>query len=166
LPDDDPISERYRDTRNFKRDSPWNGWNISTEDPTISVLVLELLGECCSEHWDECEGPRKGLRCISSSVLANCPFREDIIAVLEDVGAYGLIHVDVTALDFLCFKGGDTPEARCPRHNVVHGSLTSIALSRWTWRMGITEPRPFRISIIYTISDLQRHFGVIAYNVI
>jgi len=56
-----------------------------------------------------------------SPALANCPFREDIIAVMEDVEAYGLVHGDVTAFNLLCFKGGESPQARCPRHNVVHG---------------------------------------------
>jgi hypothetical protein len=40
--------------------------------------------------------------------------------VLE-VGEYGLVHYDVNVFNLLCFRGADTPETRCPRHNVVHG---------------------------------------------
>jgi hypothetical protein len=47
-------------------------------------------------------------------------FREDLIAVLEDVGEYGLFHSNVNVFNLLSFRGADTPEARCPRHN-VHG---------------------------------------------
>ena len=69
LPDDRPCDE-YWDTRNFKRDSPWNTWNFSSqESPTISVLVLELLGERCSKHWKSHwarDSPPKGLQCASS----------------------------------------------------------------------------------------------------
>jgi hypothetical protein len=59
------------------------------------------------------------LSCAPS--FPNSSFREDLIAVLEDVGEYGLVHSNVNVFNLLCFRGADTPEARCPRHNVVHG---------------------------------------------
>jgi hypothetical protein len=127
LPDDRPCDE-YRDTRNFKRDSPWNTWNFSTqESPTISVLVLELLGEPCSEHWMCRDKSPEGLKCVSSSCAlsrtTNSSFREDTTAIMEDITIYGVVHNDVTAFNFLRFTGGEveTTQARCPRHNVVHG---------------------------------------------
>jgi hypothetical protein len=42
---------------------------------------------------------------------------------MDDIGIYGLVHNDVTAFNFLRFTGGATeaPQARCPRHNIVHG---------------------------------------------
>jgi hypothetical protein len=41
---------------------------------------------------------------------------------MEDVGVHGLVHADVTAFNLLRFTGSEreTPQARCPRHNVVH----------------------------------------------
>jgi len=125
LPDDPPFAEEYCDTRNFKGDSPWNTWNVSTqESSTISVLVLELLGEPCSEHWKNAwEKPSEGLKYVSSLCALRCrtdsPFREDT-SVMDDVGVYGLVHSDVTAFNFLRFTG-EGSQARCPRHNVVHG---------------------------------------------
>ena len=130
LPDDRPCDE-YWDTRNFKRDSPWNRWNFSTqESPTISVLVLELLGEPCSKHWRSQwarDKPPEGLKCVfslcTSSRITNSPFREDITTIMDDITIYGVVHNDVTAFNFLRFTDNevDAPQARCPRHNIVHG---------------------------------------------
>ncbi|KAJ3509757.1 hypothetical protein NLJ89_g5050 [Agrocybe chaxingu] len=106
LPDDVPL-EHYWDHRGFKHNSPWNTWIFSEENPTISVLVLEKLGECCSEHWEEWTEPREGLR-------------EDLIAVAEDVGAAGLLHTDITSFNFLYFRGAKTADVRCPHHGVIH----------------------------------------------
>jgi len=41
---------------------------------------------------------------------------------MEDVSVYGLLHEDVTAFNLLRFTGSktQTPQARCPRHNIVH----------------------------------------------
>jgi len=69
--------------------------------------------------------------------MADTFFREDIVAVMEDVGVYGLVHDDVTAFNLLRFTGSETetPQARCPRHNVVHD-----------WRI-IDFDRSFRIDM-------------------
>jgi hypothetical protein len=54
-------------------------------------------------------------------VMVNSFLREDVIAVMEDVGIYGPVHDDVTAFNLLRFGETDTPQARCSRHNIVHG---------------------------------------------
>jgi len=70
LIDDQPSPLYFWDTRNFKRDSLWNTWHFSTQDPTISVLALELLGERCSEQWENFwVEPREGVKCVSSSCV-------------------------------------------------------------------------------------------------
>jgi hypothetical protein len=62
---DDPANRDFHDKRGFKRDSLWNTWNFAEGDPTITVLVLEKLGERCEEHWEEGKEPREGLRYVS-----------------------------------------------------------------------------------------------------
>jgi hypothetical protein len=54
--------------------------------------------------------------------MANFFFREDIVAVMEDVGVHGLVHDDVTAFNLPRFTGSEseTPQARCPRHNLSY----------------------------------------------
>lgn len=112
LPDDRPCDE-YWDTRNFKRDLPWNSWNFSTqESPTISVLVLELLGEPCSKHWRSQwarDKPPEGLKCVFSLYIVsyNSPFREDITTIMDDITIYGVVHNDVTAFNFLRFTDNE-----------------------------------------------------------
>ncbi|KIM48551.1 hypothetical protein M413DRAFT_404854, partial [Hebeloma cylindrosporum] len=107
LPDDQPCNE-YKDTRNFKRDSPWNTWKYSKESPTISVLVLELLGKPCSDQWGNkpWDKPSEGLK-------------EDTTAIMHDISIYGVVHNDVTAFNLLQFTGREveTRQAHCPRHN-------------------------------------------------
>ncbi|KIM48547.1 hypothetical protein M413DRAFT_404837 [Hebeloma cylindrosporum] len=126
LPDDEPCDE-YKDTRNFKRDSPWNTWNFTPDNPTISVLVLELLGERCSDQWESFwprDDPPDGLK-------------EDTTAIMHDISIYGVVHNDVTAFNLLQFTGSEveTRQAHCPRHNVVHG-----------WRI-IDFDRSFRVDM-------------------
>jgi len=70
-------------------------------------------------------GSPEGLRCVSSlcasSRIINSPCREDNqTAIMDDSTIYGVVHNDVTAFNFLRFTG-DTPQARCLRHNIVHG---------------------------------------------
>jgi hypothetical protein len=71
--------------------------------------------------------PPEGLKFVSSSCAlsrtTNSPSREDTTAIMEDITIYGVVHNDVTAFNFLRFTGGEveTTQARCPRHNVVHG---------------------------------------------
>jgi len=128
LPDDPPFPQEYWDTRNFKRDSPWNAWNFSTQDPVISVLMLELLGKAAASIGRVIGIPARdsgtSFRCVVRRlVMLNSFLREDIIALMEDVGVYGLVHDDVTAFNLLRFTDSktETPQARCSRHNIVHG---------------------------------------------
>ncbi|EEB89893.1 hypothetical protein MPER_11964 [Moniliophthora perniciosa FA553] len=104
LPDDFPHTYEFHDVRGLKRDSTWNSWNPSDDNPTIAVLILEKLGERCVEHWEMWQKPKDGLK-------------EDITAIVEDIGAHGVIHTDVTAFNILHFTGD---AVTCPRHNVVH----------------------------------------------
>ncbi len=60
--DDNPDARQYHDERGFKRDSPWNTWNHSEEDPTITVLLLEKLGEPVADHWPAWATPPDGLK--------------------------------------------------------------------------------------------------------
>jgi len=60
--DDNPDARQYHDERGFKRDSPWNSWNYSEEDPTITVLLLEKLGEPVADHWLAWATPPAGLQ--------------------------------------------------------------------------------------------------------
>jgi len=64
------------------------------------------------------------LLCVVHRLMVNSFLREDIIALMEDVGVYGLVHDGVTAFNLLRFTDSETetPQARCSRHNIVHGS--------------------------------------------
>ncbi|ESK83686.1 protein kinase subdomain-containing protein pkl ccin3 [Moniliophthora roreri MCA 2997] len=81
-------------------------------------------GERCAEHWEIWQKPKDGLK-------------EDIIAVLEDIGAYGVIHTDVTAFNILRFTGDGVTGAHCPRHNVIH-SWRIIDFDR-SWKIDMDQ---------------------------
>jgi len=46
--------------------------------------------------------------------------REELRAVVQDIGDHGVIHANISAWNLLRFTGEDTPETRCPRHKVTH----------------------------------------------
>jgi len=104
----------------------------------ISPLKIQLYLSSCSSYLENAAASSGRVFAISPAresstslvlrvivhrfVTADSFFREDIIAVMEDVGVYGLVHHDVTAFNLLRFTGSEkeTPQARCPHHNVVH----------------------------------------------
>jgi len=86
------------DNTGFKRDSSWNPWNYSEEDPTITVL---LLGEPVAGHWPAWVTPPDGLKLVV--------IRGVLKAVVQDIGDHGVIHANISAWNILRFTGEDTP---------------------------------------------------------
>ncbi|KAG2006750.1 protein kinase subdomain-containing protein PKL/ccin3 [Coprinopsis cinerea AmutBmut pab1-1] len=92
----------YEDPSGYQKTSPWCRWVRPQENPTISVIVLEHLGETCT-------GNRR------NDVLA--AVRE----VLEDIAEHGLIHSNVAAWNVLSLRDRADSQARyCQRHDTVH----------------------------------------------
>ena len=56
----------------------------------------------------------------SNSVWWLIAVREELVKVVEDVCAGGVVHDDITAFNLLRYTGPTTEEYRCPRHNAVH----------------------------------------------
>ena len=56
----------------------------------------------------------------SHFVLRLITIREELVEVVEDVCAYGVVHDDVTAFNLLRHTGPTTEEHHCPRHKVAH----------------------------------------------
>ncbi|KAG2008037.1 protein kinase subdomain-containing protein PKL/ccin3 [Coprinopsis cinerea AmutBmut pab1-1] len=104
LPDDVPEyykRERFEDPPS-KCNSPWYKWSRLDDNPTISVLVLELLGEACT-----------GIKTAAD--------KQAIQNVMDDLAEVGVMHGNLTPWNTLAFKPQPHKEARrCPRHNVVH----------------------------------------------
>ncbi|RXW20926.1 hypothetical protein EST38_g4929 [Candolleomyces aberdarensis] len=49
LPDDQPGAQKYiSDLSGYKSGSPWYTWQRSEHNPTLAVLVLDLLGKTCT----------------------------------------------------------------------------------------------------------------------
>ncbi|EAU87287.2 protein kinase subdomain-containing protein PKL/ccin3 [Coprinopsis cinerea okayama7 len=85
-----------------KLDSPWYKWNRDAAKPTISVLVLELLGEPCTGWKTKAD-------------------KQAVKEVMDDLAELGVMHDNLTPWNTLVFKPSPHGEARlCPRHNVVH----------------------------------------------
>ncbi|EAU85077.1 protein kinase subdomain-containing protein PKL/ccin3 [Coprinopsis cinerea okayama7 len=86
----------------YKLNSPWFEWARLPDNPTISVLVLELLGEACT-----------GVKTAAD--------KQAIKEVMDDLAEAGVLHDNITPWNTLAFKPSSHGEARlCPRHNVVH----------------------------------------------
>ncbi|EAU81215.2 protein kinase subdomain-containing protein PKL/ccin3 [Coprinopsis cinerea okayama7 len=77
----------YEDPSGYQKTSSWYRWGRPQENPTISVIVLEHLGETCT-----------GDRARGNDVLM--AVRE----VLEDIAEHGLIHSNVTAWNALSLR--------------------------------------------------------------
>jgi hypothetical protein len=85
-------------------------------------VIWRKLQQALYESMSPARDSGMFLACVVHRLVTiNSFLREDIIALMEDVGVYGLVHDDVTASKFLRFTGGETetPQARCPRHNIV-----------------------------------------------
>ncbi|KAG2003331.1 protein kinase subdomain-containing protein PKL/ccin3 [Coprinopsis cinerea AmutBmut pab1-1] len=104
LPDDIPywVEEKKVHHPSFMLDSPWYKWDRGDAARTISVLVLELLGDDCTDR----SGPAT---------------EKEVRALLEDIGAAGISHGNISPSNVLAFPSDSLGRApQCPRHNVVH----------------------------------------------
>ncbi|EAU87250.2 protein kinase subdomain-containing protein PKL/ccin3 [Coprinopsis cinerea okayama7 len=113
LTDDVPENDDQEiyENRPSKLDSPWSEWNQDHDaKPTISVLVLELLGEPCT-GWK-----------TKADKFAFVAGRLSIKEVMDDLAELGVMHDNLTPWNTLAFKPSPHgEEARlCPRHKVVH----------------------------------------------
>ena len=62
LPDDAVLGlsdSEACDSGGHRDGSPWNEWTVNEDDPTIAVLILELLGDQWADYW--CYGPVEGV---------------------------------------------------------------------------------------------------------
>ncbi|KAG2003759.1 protein kinase subdomain-containing protein PKL/ccin3 [Coprinopsis cinerea AmutBmut pab1-1] len=103
LDDDLPAYQhRYEDPSGYRDNSPWYRWSRPRDNPTISVMVLELLGEPCT-GW---KGP---------------DVKMAIKEVLDDIARKGVVHTDFSAWNVLSLRDPlCSSVAACSRHNVVH----------------------------------------------
>ncbi|RXW20927.1 hypothetical protein EST38_g4928 [Candolleomyces aberdarensis] len=102
LPDDRPIAQQYiSDLAGFKQGSPWNTWQRDDEDPTLAVLVMELLG-----------GPCDGTRSAED--------KEDVVAVFDDIANCGVLHENLSPWNVLSYDGPASSQQTCQRHGIVH----------------------------------------------
>ncbi|EAU89061.1 protein kinase subdomain-containing protein PKL/ccin3 [Coprinopsis cinerea okayama7 len=105
LTDDVPeyYAERTFEHTHHELDSPWYQWSRNLDDnPTISVLVLELLGEPCTGRKTAAD-------------------KHAIHEVMDDLAAVGVVHDNLTPWNTLAFKPSPQSEPQlCPRHGVVH----------------------------------------------
>lgn len=116
----------------FKRDSPWNTWNSCTQESSIiSVLVLEPLGEPCSNHWEHAQQkPSEGFKCVTSFLVCIALVMSNYLSFqrrsyLNNGGRWNLRTAarrrHRIQLHPLHGRYTSTPQARCPRHNTIHG---------------------------------------------
>ncbi|KAG2012248.1 protein kinase subdomain-containing protein PKL/ccin3 [Coprinopsis cinerea AmutBmut pab1-1] len=90
----------HEDPSGYQQNSPWYRWNRDADNPTFSVLILELLGEPCT-----------GERGID--------VKEAIEEALDDIMAQGVVHGNISAWNILSIRD-PINSSRCSRHNAVH----------------------------------------------
>ncbi|RDB28308.1 hypothetical protein Hypma_001302 [Hypsizygus marmoreus] len=101
LPDDWAYRGFMDDGRRAKIDSPWNSWRPNPESPTVSIFLMERLGE----HYSE-------------AVFRSHPeSRSGLADLIEDLSSAAVMHND--------FKFNNVLRAppnspTCPRHRKVH----------------------------------------------
>jgi len=108
---DDHGLEEERDSRGLRRSSRWNQWKFNPSFPTVTVLVLELLGPA----WELPEELSADFRSVRTDQDL-----DDIRDLYDDVAALGLLHHDISQRNAVAYEGPDEPRRRCRAHGRTH----------------------------------------------